>query len=131
MLVEPTVEFAKRFSRHRITSLIENTSVLAERVSDPRERDSGNTILAKEFPGAVLVATGANSSVALRSMPARYLLMDEVYTYPPSASTGAAGTKEGDPVGRPLETLDRRIWGAGAYSSRVQQSMRCSGLCSE
>jgi len=61
-------------------------------VSDPRERDSGNTILAKEFPGGVLVVTGANSSVGLRSMPARFLLMDEVDAYPPSASTGAAGT---------------------------------------
>ena len=98
MLVEPTVELAKRFSRQRIAPLIENTSVLAERVSDPRERDSGNTILAKEFPGGVLVATGANSSVGLRSMPARFLLMDEVDAYPPSASTGAAGTEEGDPV---------------------------------
>ena len=98
MLVEPTVELAKRFSRQRIAPLIENTSVLVERVSDPRERDSGNTILAKEFPGGVLVATGANSSVGLRSMPARYLLMDEVDAYPPSASTGAAGTEEGDPA---------------------------------
>jgi phage terminase large subunit GpA-like protein len=98
MLVEPTVELAKRFSRQRIAPMIENTSVLADRVSDPRERDSGNTILAKEFPGGVLVATGANSSVGLRSMPARYLLMDEVDAYPPSASTGAAGTEEGDPV---------------------------------
>ena len=98
MLVEPTVELAKRFSRQRIAPMIENTSVLAERVSDPRERDSGNTILAKEFPGGVLVATGANSSVGLRSMPARYLLMDEVDGYPPSASTGAAGSEEGDPV---------------------------------
>jgi len=98
MLVEPTVELAKRFSRQRIAPLIENTAALAERVSDPRERDSGNTILAKEFPGGVLVATGANSSVGLRSMPARYLLMDEVDAYPASASTGAAGTEEGDPV---------------------------------
>ncbi|HUA57935.1 MAG TPA: phage terminase large subunit family protein [Verrucomicrobiae bacterium] len=98
MLVQPTVELAKRFSRQRIAPLIETTRVLAERVSDPRERDSGNTILAKEFPGGVLVATGANSAVGLRSMPARYLLMDEVDAYPASASSGGAGTEEGDPV---------------------------------
>ena len=111
MLVEPTVELAKRFSRQRIASLIENTSVLAERVSDPRERDSGNTILAKEFPGGVLVVTGANSSVGLRSMPARFLLMDEVDAYPPSASTGAAGTEEGDPV-------DLAIRRTGTFANR-------------
>jgi phage terminase large subunit GpA-like protein len=111
MLVEPTVELAKRFSRQRIASLIENTSVLAQRVSDPRERDSGNTILAKEFPGGVLVVTGANSSVGLRSMPARFLLMDEVDAYPPSASTGAAGTEEGDPV-------DLAIRRTGTFANR-------------
>ena len=111
MLVQPTVELAKRFSRQRIAPLIENTRVLAERVSDPRERDSGNTILAKEFPGGVLVATGANSSVGLRSMPARYLLMDEVDAYPPSASSGAVGTEEGDPV-------DLAIRRTGTFANR-------------
>ena len=80
-------------------------------MSDPRERDSGNTILAKEFPGGVLVVTGANSSVGLRSMPARFLLMDEVDAYPPSASTGAAGTEEGDPV-------DLAIRRTGTFANR-------------
>jgi phage terminase large subunit GpA-like protein len=45
-------------------------------------RDSGNTILAKEFRGGVLVMTGANSAVGLRSMPVRYLFLDEVDGYP-------------------------------------------------
>ncbi len=98
MLVEPTVDLAKKVSKQRISSLIENTAVLADRVSDPRERDSGNTILTKEFPGGMLVMTGANSSVGLRSMPVRFLLLDEVDAYPASASSGAAGTEEGDPV---------------------------------
>jgi len=89
MLLAPTVELAERFSQQMIAPLIENAAALAERVSDPRERDSGNTILAKEFPGGGLVATGANSSVGLSSMQARYLLMDEVDACPPSASTGA------------------------------------------
>ncbi len=52
MLVEPTVELAKRFSRQRIASLIENTSALAQRVSDPRERDSGNTSWQRNFRAA-------------------------------------------------------------------------------
>jgi phage terminase large subunit GpA-like protein len=111
MLVQPTVELAKRFSRQRIAPLIDNSRVLADRVSDPRERDSGNTILAKEFPGGVLVATGANSAVGLRSMPARYLLMDEVDAYPSSASSGGAGTEEGDPV-------DLAIRRTGTFANR-------------
>jgi phage terminase large subunit GpA-like protein len=38
--------------------------------------------LAKEFRGGVLVMTGANSAVGLRSMPVRYLFLDEVDGYP-------------------------------------------------
>ncbi|MGA3203564.1 MAG: phage terminase large subunit family protein, partial [Bryobacteraceae bacterium] len=66
--VSPTVEMAKRNSKQRIDPLIEESSVLRELVSDPRSRDSGNTMLAKEFPGGILVMTGANSAVGLRSM---------------------------------------------------------------
>ncbi len=57
-----------------------------------RSRDSGNTVLSKEFPGGVLILTGANSAVGLRSMPARYLFLDEVDGYPGDVA-GA-----GDPV---------------------------------
>jgi phage terminase large subunit GpA-like protein len=70
MAVQPTVEMAKRNSKQRIDPLIEESEVLRALVSDPRSRDSGNTMLSKEFPGGVLVMTGANSAVGLRSMAA-------------------------------------------------------------
>ncbi|MFN3629063.1 MAG: phage terminase large subunit family protein [Casimicrobiaceae bacterium] len=82
MAVWPTVEMAKRNSKQRIDPLIEESPVLAERIAPARSRDSGNTILAKEFRGGVLVMTGANSAVGLRSMPVRYLFLDEVDAYP-------------------------------------------------
>jgi phage terminase large subunit GpA-like protein len=82
MAVWPTVEMAKRNSKQRIDPLIEESGVLAERIAPARSRDSGNTILAKEFRGGVLVMTGANSAVGLRSMPVRYLFLDEVDGYP-------------------------------------------------
>lgn len=82
MAVSPTVEMAKRNSRQRIDSLIEESPVLAELIAPARSRDAGNTILAKEFRGGVLVMTGANSAVGLRSMPVRYLFLDEVDGYP-------------------------------------------------
>ena len=53
-----------------------------ELIAPARSRDSGNTILTKEFRGGVLVMTGANSAVGLRSMPVRYLFLDEVDGYP-------------------------------------------------
>ncbi|MFT6220496.1 MAG: phage terminase large subunit GpA-like protein, partial [Rickettsiales bacterium] len=92
LVVNPTVETAKRTSKMRIDPAIENCPVLKERVNDPRSRDSGNTMLMKEFPGGVLILTGANSAVGLRSMPIRYLFLDEVDGYPDDAAS------EGDPV---------------------------------
>ncbi len=82
MAVWPTVDMAKRNSKQRIDPLIEESPVLAELISPSRSRDSGNTILSKEFRGGVLVMTGANSAVGLRSMPVRYLFLDEVDGYP-------------------------------------------------
>jgi phage terminase large subunit GpA-like protein len=92
LAVQPTVELAKRFSQQRVDPLIEDSPALREKVAPARARDSGNTVLSKEFPGGILVLTGANSAVGLRSMPARYLFLDEVDAYPASAD------EEGDPV---------------------------------
>ena len=82
MIVWPTTEMAQRNSKHRIDPLIEESPVLKDIIAPPRSRDSGNTVLMKEFRGGVLVMTGANSAVGLRSMPVRYLFLDEVDAYP-------------------------------------------------
>lgn len=82
MMVQPTVETAKRWSRQRLAPMIEETPALKGIVKEPRERDSGNTILSKEFLGGVIIITGANSAVGLRSMPVKYLFLDEVDGYP-------------------------------------------------
>lgn len=92
MAVQPTVEMAKRVSRQRLAPLIEESPRLRDKVKDPRSRDSGNTMLSKEFPGGLLILTGANSAVGLRSMPVRYLFLDEIDGYPGDADN------EGDPV---------------------------------
>ena len=81
MLVMPTVDTAKRNSKQRLQPMIDETPCLREKVSDARSRDSGNTILMKEFPGGVLVIVGANSGPGLRSMPVRFLMLDEIDAY--------------------------------------------------
>lgn len=103
LAVQPTVELAKRFSRQRLDPMIEESPVLRDLVRPARERDSGNTILSKEFAGGILINTGANSAVGLRSMPARYLFLDEVDAYPRSAE------EEGDPIA--LATARTRTFG--------------------
>lgn len=92
MAIQPTTEMAKRNSKQRIAPLVEACPRLREKVKDPRSRDSGNTMLTKEFPGGVLIMTGANSAVGLRSLPARYLFLDEIDAYPQDVDG------EGDPV---------------------------------
>lgn len=92
MLVQPTVELAKRYSKQRVDPMIQESDRLRDKVRDPRSRDSGNTILSKEFPGGTMIITGANSAVGLRSMPARNLFLDEIDGYPGDADN------EGDPV---------------------------------
>ena len=93
LAVQPTVELAKRFSKQRIDSLIESTPRIAQKVLPSRSRDSGNTMMSKEFPGGLLILAGANSAAGLRSMPARNILEDEIDAYP--ADIG----EEGDPIG--------------------------------
>ena len=92
MLVQPTVDTAKRLSKQRLAPMIEETPVLRELVAPSRSRDGGNTQMVKEFPGGVMILTGANSAVGLRSMPVRYLFLDEVDGYPVDVDG------EGDPV---------------------------------
>ena len=92
LIVNPTTETAKRTSRMRIDPAIEHCPALRDRIKSPRSRDSGNTMLMKEFPGGILILTGANSPVGLRSLPVRYLFLDEVDGFPDEAGT------EGDPV---------------------------------
>ena len=92
MLVQPTVDTAKRLSKQRLAPMIEETPVLRELVAPSRSRDGGNTQMVKEFPGGVMILTGANSAVGLRSMPVRYLFLDEVDGYPADVDG------EGDPV---------------------------------
>jgi phage terminase large subunit GpA-like protein len=92
LAVQPTTDLAKRLSQQRIEPLVEECPELRELILPARSRDSGNTVLAKRFAGGQLVLTGANSAVGLRSMPARWLFLDEVDAYDGDVEG------EGDPV---------------------------------
>lgn len=92
MVVQPTTDMAKRFSRQRITTMLEESPALRRKVRENRSRDDANTTLMKDFAGGVLVVSGANSAASLRSMPVRYLFLDEIDAYPLDVDG------EGDPV---------------------------------
>lgn len=93
LVVQPTLEMAQTWSKDRLAPAIRDTSVLFDKIGDPRSRDSGNTTLHKVFSGGHVTACGANSPSSLASRPCRIILCDEVDRYPLSAGS------EGDPVG--------------------------------
>ncbi|HOW49326.1 MAG TPA: phage terminase large subunit family protein [Burkholderiaceae bacterium] len=105
MAVQPTIDLAKRYSRQRIAPMVLETPRLRDKVSENRSRDEANTTLLKDFPGGVLLLAGANSAAGLRSMPVRYLFLDEIDAFPLDVDG------EGDPVGlaeRRTATFARR-----------------------
>lgn len=105
MLVMPTVDGAKRTSKTRIDPMFEAIPELKGVISDRRSKDASNTTLMKEFQGGVLVLTGANSAIGLRSMPVRYIFLDEIDAYKGDVEG------EGDPVNLAIKrtsTFNRR-----------------------
>ena len=92
LVIQPTLDMAQTFSRDRLAPMVRDTPVLSGLIMDSKSRDSGNTILKKQFPGGHITMAGSNSPASLASRPVRLCIFDEVDRFPISAGT------EGDPV---------------------------------
>lgn len=92
MVVQITVDEAKKWSVEKLTPMLRDTPCLRDKVASSRSRDSGNTIFAKNYPGGHLGIVGANAPAGLRARPRRVVIFDEIDGYPDSAGT------EGDPI---------------------------------
>ena len=93
LFIHPTTIDAKEYSKLRIAPMIRDCPTLRVKVSDPKSRDSGNTILQKTYPGGILTMCGSTEAHALASKPIRYVLGDERDRWALSAGN------EGDPWG--------------------------------
>lgn len=98
LCVQPDLITAKRFSIQRIDTLISSSPALKNKVDEKKSRDSGNTIFSKSFPGGMMVIGGSNSAAGLRSMPIRYLFLDEIDGY----------TKDVENEGSPIKLAEAR-----------------------
>jgi phage terminase large subunit GpA-like protein len=97
LVIQPTIDDAKGYSKENIIPLIRDVPVLNEIMDSTFEEESdgrsnANTILHKAFPGGILSLAGANSGTGLRRVSRRVVNLDEVDAYPKSAGA------DGDPV---------------------------------
>jgi phage terminase large subunit GpA-like protein len=132
LVVQPTVDDAKNFSKETIAPMLRDVPVLArlvlrdveEKAAAGRGSKAASTTLThKAFPGGVLSLCGANSGAGLRRISRRVILFDEVDAYPPSAGN------DGDPINLGIkrsEAFHNRKVVAGstpllAGSSRIEE----------
>lgn len=84
-----TLPKAKAFSKDRVAPMARDMPALRGIFRPSRTRDSGNTLLHKQFRGGSLTMVGANSAADLSSRPCRIWVPDEFAAY--------EATSEGDP----------------------------------
>lgn len=126
LLVQPTVEDARGYSKETIAPMLRDVPVLAKIVFEDSEdkgpKDSGNTILHKTFPGGVLSLVGANSGSGFRRVSRKVVVFDEVDAYPQSAGAEGDAIKLG--TMRAQAYWDRKIIAGStplvAGSSRIE-----------
>lgn len=92
LLVQPTLDDARDFSRDRLDPMLNECPALRGKIFKKKSRDSANTMLHKKFIGGNLTLAGANSSSRLASRPKRIILLDEIDRYPHDADG------EGSPI---------------------------------
>lgn len=105
LMIMPTAQLAERHSKQKISPSILLCPSVAEKVSPPKSKSGGNTILAKEFKGGVLAMAGANSGASFRSSSYKNIFLDDVDGFPLDV----------DGEGSPLELAKNR---ADAFANR-------------
>jgi len=118
LVVEPTIDVGKSWSKDRLSPMIRDTPCLKRKVSDVKSRDADNTVLHKTYYGGHITIAGANSAASLRARPIRIVLCDDIDAFPASAGS------EGDPVSlavkRTTTFWNRKI---GLFSTPTDEGM--------
>lgn len=84
LLVQPTIEDAKGYSKDELAPMFRDVPVLRGALSDDY-RDGENTLLKKLYPGGSITLVGANSARGFRRITVRVVLFDEIDGYPAEA----------------------------------------------
>jgi phage terminase large subunit GpA-like protein len=96
LIVQPTQEAARNFSKERVKRMFDASPVLAGLLTDAVEE---STMFSYQIPGGLLAFAWARSATSLASRAIRVLLSDEIDKWP--ESTGA----DGDPYAQARQRL--------------------------
>ncbi|MDX8384687.1 MAG: phage terminase large subunit family protein, partial [Ghiorsea sp.] len=96
LIVYPSLEVRDRVIAQRINPLLQETPELEALIHAKASRAKTNAKDMKDFPGGIMVLSGANSPSSLGSMPVRYVICDEVDRFP--WQVGSGDKSEGDPI---------------------------------
>ena len=100
MMMLPTGELAKRHSKTKIAPSLKAMDCMSGLIRDVKQKDGGNTLLVKEFPGGSWTFVGSNSASALRSVSVKYLILDDIDGYEQDVN------QEGDPAELARKRMD-------------------------
>jgi len=94
LYIQKTIEAVQKFSKQRLDPSIKQNKSIENKLSQVKSANNkkSSSILLKNFPGGTLILGGANSASALRSMPIRILIADEVDSFESNID------EEGDPL---------------------------------
>lgn len=92
VVMYPIIESSEKYSKKKFMPMVRATPCLDALLPNARSRDSGNTILVKEYVGGSIFLVGANSTSSLRGATGSVLLADEI------DSNEASAGDEGDAV---------------------------------
>ncbi len=76
LITEPNENLCKTISK-RIDHMVDATPALQGKIRDKRERDSGNTLYSKAFPGGNVYLRSVASPASMAMLAIRYLFIDE------------------------------------------------------
>lgn len=88
LLVHPTIDLAKKYSKQRLDPMVNNNPRLSGKVVERRSRDNkaASTLIYKEFPGGMLSLIGSGSGAGYRQQPAKYVWCDDADGYEPDVA---------------------------------------------
>lgn len=87
MMAMPTDAMALKHSKKKVAPSVRAMPCLKGIIKEAKSRDSGNTLLLKEFPGGSWTFTGSNSPASARSDSIRYLILDDYDGFVQEAGT--------------------------------------------